>query len=61
MLVQKAMKNRYEIKEKLSNIRLDKVVCELDKNLSRVACQRLIEEENITVNRESTKSIIQSV
>lgn len=52
------MKIKYEIKEELNNIRLDKAICELDKDLSRVASQRLIEEERIIVNRESTKSFI---
>lgn len=52
------MKNKYQINEELNNIRLDKVIAELDKELSRVACQRLIDEENITVNRKSTKSFI---
>lgn len=52
------MKNKYEINEELNNIRLDKVVAELDKELSRVACQRLIEEGNIIVNRKITKGII---
>lgn len=52
------MKNKYEIKEELNNIRLDKAIAELDKDLSRVACQRLIEKGSITVNRQSAKSFI---
>lgn len=52
------MKNKYKINEELNNIRLDKVIPTLDETLSRVACQRLIEEGNVTVNRKITKGII---
>ena len=40
----------YKIKEEQNNIRIDKLVNELEKDLSRTAIQRMIEEGNILVN-----------
>ena len=54
------LKNEYIAKEELKSIRLDKVITDLDKELSRMAVQRLIEEGEIKVNRENRKSLIQS-
>ena len=49
-------KEEYKINEDLVGIRLDKAISLKDKDLSRVAVQRLIDEENILVNRKKTKS-----
>lgn len=54
------MKNKYQIKEELNSQRLDKAITTLDKEMSRVMCQRLIEEGNILVNRKSAKAFLQS-
>lgn len=53
-------KNEYVISEELNGMRLDKAVTEVEKELSRMAVQRLIEENGITVNRKSRKSFIQN-
>ena len=53
-------KNKYQITEKIEEIRLDKVAVTLDSEISRVTAQRLIEEGKITVNRKSKQTIIQS-
>lgn len=52
------MKNEkeYSIGEELANIRLDKCIVILDKEISRVAVQRLIDEENILVNGKKEKA-----
>lgn len=49
-------KEEYKINEDLVGIRLDKAISMKDKDLSRVAVQRLIDEENILVNGKKTKS-----
>lgn len=49
-------KEEYKINEDLVGIRLDKAISLKDKDLSRVAAQRLIDEENILVNGKKTKS-----
>ena len=49
-------KEEYKINEDLVGIRLDKAISLKDKDLSRVAVQRLIDEENILVNGKKTKS-----
>ena len=49
-------KNEYIINENLLGIRLDKCVTLLDKDISRESVQRLIEEENITVNGKKAKA-----
>lgn len=49
-------KKEYKISEDLVGIRLDKAISIKDKDLSRVAVQRLIDEENILVNGKKTKS-----
>ena len=47
--------NEYIIDESLAGIRIDKCISELNKDLSRMMAQRLIEEENVLVNGEKTK------
>lgn len=47
--------NEYIIDETLAGLRLDKCVAELDKDISRMTAQRLIEEGNILVNEKSSK------
>ena len=47
--------NEYIINETLAGSRIDKYIAELDKNISRMTAQRLIEEGNILVNGEKTK------
>ena len=44
-------KDKYVIDKELEGERLDKTICSLDKGISRVAVQRLINESAITVNR----------
>lgn len=48
--------NEYIIDEKLSGTRLDKCATVLDKEISRMTVQRLIEEGNIIVNGKKTKA-----
>ena len=47
---------QYTIPQELNNIRLDKAVSILNSELSRVAIQRLIEEEKIMVNGKKEKA-----
>lgn len=49
-------KKDYKVSEDLVDIRLDKAVSIKDESLSRMAVQRLIEEENILVNGKKTKA-----
>ncbi len=49
-------KKEYKINEELVNIRLDKAVSMKDNSISRMAVQRLIDEENILVNNKKTKA-----
>lgn len=49
-------KKDYKVNEELVGLRLDKAVSIKDKDLSRMAVQRLIEEENILVNGKKTKA-----
>ena len=46
----------YVVEDNFAGTRLDKTVTELDKDISRVAAQRLIEEENILVNNKKAKA-----
>ena len=46
----------YIVKEDHSNLRLDKMITEIDNDLSRVASQRLIEDGNILVNGKKEKA-----
>ena len=46
----------YIINEEQKDIRLDKAVTELDKDISRVTVQRLIDEGNILVNSKKAKA-----
>ena len=48
--------NEYIIDEEFNNTRIDKVVSELDKEISRVSAQRMIEDENILVNGKKVKA-----
>ncbi len=52
------MKNNkeYNVDENLANTRLDKCIVILDKEISRVTVQRLIDEENILVNGKKEKA-----
>lgn len=49
-------KEEYIIDENLVNTRLDKCIVALDKEISRVTVQRLIDEENILVNGKKEKA-----
>ncbi len=49
-------KEDYKIGEDLVGIRLDKAISLKDKDISRMAVQRLIDEENILVNGKKAKS-----
>ncbi len=49
-------KKEYKIDNTLVGMRLDKAISEKDSNMSRVAIQRLIDEENILVNNKKVKS-----
>ena len=46
----------YKIEQELVGIRLDKAISMKDISISRVAVQRLIDEENILVNGKKTKA-----
>lgn len=46
----------YNIPQELNNVRLDKAISILNKDLSRVAIQRLIEEEKVLVNGKKEKA-----
>ena len=46
----------YNIPQELNNVRLDKAISVLNKDLSRVAIQRLIEEEKLMVNSKIEKA-----
>ena len=46
----------YVVEDNFARTRLDKTVTELDKDISRVAAQRLIDEENILVNNKKAKA-----
>lgn len=48
--------NRYIINEENENIRLDKVLSNLNPDLSRMAIQRLIEKDKILVNGKKQKA-----
>ncbi len=47
---------QYIIKKEQKNIRIDKLISELEKDLSRSSIQRMIEEGNILVNGKKVKS-----
>ena len=49
-------KREYKISEEFVGIRLDKAISMKDESLSRVAVQRMIDEELILVNGKKTKS-----
>lgn len=40
----------YQVKEEQKNIRIDKLISNLEKDISRTTIQRMIDEENILVN-----------
>lgn len=50
-------REKYVIEENLQGVRLDKAITILDKEMSRVGVQRLIDNGNITVNRGKPKGI----
>ena len=50
-MTDKESKLEYIISNELEGTRLDKCITILDKNISRMSVQRLLDEENITVNR----------
>lgn len=45
----------YKIGEEEKNIRLDKVIANIDNNISRTSVQRLIEEGKVLVNKKQEK------
>ena len=49
-------KKEYKISEEFIGLRLDKAISMKDESLSRVAVQRMIDEENILVNGSKTKT-----
>ncbi len=49
-------KKEYKISEEFVGLRLDKAISMKDESLSRVAVQRMIDEENILVNNKTTKT-----
>ena len=49
-------KKEYKISEEFVGLRLDKAISMKDESLSRVAVQRMIDEENILVNEKTTSS-----
>ena len=49
-------KKEYKISEEFVGLRLDKAISMKDESLSRVAVQRMIDEENILVNEKATKT-----
>lgn len=51
-------KDKYVIDNELEGTRLDKAVCILDNEISRVSVQRLIDEKAITVNRKRGEGFI---
>ena len=50
------MKLEYIIKDEFIGMRIDKAISEKDKELSRVAIQRMIDNENIKVNDKKVKT-----
>lgn len=48
--------NKYLVDEEYKGMRLDKVITALDKEISRMAVQRLLDEENIKVNGNKAKA-----
>ena len=48
--------NEYKIKKEEQNIRLDKIISELEQDISRTAIQRMIDEGNILVNERKVKT-----
>ena len=50
----------YKIEEEFKNIRLDKIISNLEKDLSRTAIQRMIENGNVLVNGNKVKTSYKS-
>ena len=48
--------NEYKINAEQQNIRLDKIISELQQDISRTTIQRMIEEGNILVNEKQVKT-----
>ena len=53
--MQKVNSKEYVVEIKDNGLRLDKFISNCDENLSRMAIQRLIDEEKITVNGKIQK------
>ena len=47
---------KYKIREEEKNIRIDKIISNLEKDISRTAIQRMIEEGNILVNEKKVRT-----
>ena len=45
----------YKIRQDEQNIRLDKIIANIDNSISRTSVQRLIEEGKILVNKKQEK------
>lgn len=41
---------KYQVKEEQKNIRIDKLISQLEKDISRTTIQRMIDEGNVLVN-----------
>ena len=52
-------KSRYVINEEEKGIRLDRCIAVLNKEISRMAVQRLLDDGKITVNRKKRKTFLQ--
>lgn len=46
----------YQIKEEQKNIRIDKLISLIEKDISRTAIQRMVEEGNILVNGRTVRT-----
>ena len=46
----------YQVKEEQKNIRIDKLVSEFEKDISRTGIQRMIDEGNILVNGRTVRT-----
>ena len=46
----------YQVKEEQKNIRIDKLISNLEKDISRTTIQRMIDEGNILVNGKAVRT-----
>ena len=58
MLILKMEKVKYIINEEVEGMRLDKATTILDKDISRMMVQKLLDNGNIFINRKNSKSFI---